>query len=274
MGFQAQTPELYGAIDTQSIVPIEESERAHCSNSTRSVSPNDFETNIDLTQSILNQNQPIMPDTDTESRNWTLNFMNLCARSINQTFSGDQLDLTPFLNSIKLIEPMASTEELKTILKSFLLSKLRGVALDCMPTEPDSVKDITDALKKAIKTKSSTVVEGKMLALKADKTNFSDYAKRAETLAESFKRSLILEGIPSDKANEMTIKKTVELCRSNTKSSVVRSILGSSAFETSKDVITKFIVESRTDTSEQQVLSFKSQHQNNAHNNNNQQKGW
>lgn len=199
-----------------------------------------------------------------------IEFVNLCARTINKTFSGEPLELTPLLNAVDFLETLAETDEHRNTLRAFLLTKLQGAALECLPAAPGTIKDITDALKQAIKPESSKVVSGRMLALKADSSN-------PEALAESFKRSLILEGIFSGKANEMTVDKTIELCRSNTTSSVVKSVLASSQFENFKDVIAKFIVESRTETTEKQVLAFKSQHKNNNnqnHNNNYNKNNW
>lgn len=71
----------------------------------------------------------------------------------------------------------------------------------------------------------------------------------------------------------MTIDKTIDLCRSNTSSAIVKSVLASTKFENAKDVVAKFIIESRTETVEKQVLSFNSnrgnnQNRGNSYNNN------
>lgn len=73
------------------------------------------------------------------------------------------------------------------------------------------------------------------------------------------KRALTLESIPQAKANEMAIEKTVELCRSNARSDLVKGILASTRFDDPKEVIAKYIVESRTETTEKQVLHFRKQ---------------
>lgn len=91
----------------------------------------------------------------------------------------------------------------------------------------------------------------------------NDYAKKAEELADSLKRALVLEGIPQSKANEMAIDKTVELCRSNARSDMVRGILAATKFESAAEVVAKYIVESRTETTEKQVLQFRRQNSQN-----------
>lgn len=245
LGFEVQVPNLYDLVDTPNIKRINTTESQsrvsssvdnNSRESSRSSSPILFERETDTNQDNINTESTIMPLSKLE-------FLNLCARTINSTYSGDPLGLKPLLNAIELLEQMAETDELRTILKTYLLTKLQGNALECLPSNPTAVKDITDALSKAIKPDSSKVVSGRMLALKADKSNFADYAKKTEALAESFKRSLILEGISSEKANEMTIDKTIDLCRANTNSSIVKSVLASTSFETPKDVVAKFIVE-------------------------------
>lgn len=80
------------------------------------------------------------------------------------------------------------------------------------------------SLKKKIKPENSKVIAGRFMAIRADRSNLSDYTKRTETLAEQLNRSLILEDIPSEKANEMTIDRTIELCRSNTSSPMMINV--------------------------------------------------
>lgn len=57
-----------------------------------------------------------------------------------------------------------------------------------------------------------------MLALKVDRSKMVDFNQQAETLAEAMQRSLIIEGISQAKAREMTIEKTVEVCRNAARS--------------------------------------------------------
>lgn len=186
-----------------------------------------------------------------------IEFLNLCARTIHATYSGDPIGLTPFVNAIELLESIDETNQHTDTLKIFIMTKLQGVALESVPQNPATIAIIKDSLRANIKADNSKVIAGKMLALRADRTNFGEYAKKVEQLGESLKRSLILEGIPSEKANEFTIDKTIELCRSNTSSALVKSVLASTKFDNYKAVVAKFIIESRTDTTERQVLSMR-----------------
>lgn len=95
-----------------------------------------------------------------------------------------------------------------------------------------------------------------MVALKMDNKQTQDFVTQAEELADAFRRSLISEGITQEKANEMAIDKTVEMCRASAKSGVVKSILGAATFTNTKEVIAKLITETATDTSEKQVYAY------------------
>lgn len=89
-----------------------------------------------------------------------------------------------------------------------------------------------DVLTKNIKFDNSKVLEGRILALKLSNNTAEDFAQKAENLADLLRCSLVFEGINPEKANEITIDKTVELCRSNTNSGLVKSVLESTKFDT------------------------------------------
>lgn len=184
-------------------------------------------------------------------------FLRAAAQQLPKTYNGDPLGLQAFLKSIKLLKTLAGATHID-LLKDFIMTRLDSKASESVPPEPESIDQIIDCLKKSIKPDSSKVVAGKMMALKADKSSKHDFAKQAEQLAEDFKRSLVIEGISLSKATEMTTDKTVELCRSNAKSDLVKSILASTTFENPKEVVAKFIIESANQQSEAQIFSLKS----------------
>lgn len=191
-----------------------------------------------------------------------IDYHNMCTRTMNVVFSGDPLALQPFIDQIESLEDIDEGNQFTATLKRCILMKLQGNARDCIP-EDATVEQIKAKLKETIKPESSLVVEGRMMALKADATNFADYTKRAEALAEQFKRSLVLEGMPNDLANKNTIRKTIELCRSNSRLVGVKTVLSSTKFENAKEVIATFVTQTRQETSEQQVLHMQSNRQTN-----------
>lgn len=187
----------------------------------------------------------------------TIDILRLFAQTINKNYSGDPLGLPAFINSIELLESVVTSDNINT-LKMFILSKLESKALEAIPTNPETIQIIKNALKEKIKPDSSKIIEGRMLALKHDNMTHQEFAKTAEDLADSLKRTLIVEGISQEKANELTIEKTVQMCRTTTRSNLVKSIIASSTFPDAKTVIAKFIIETTNESKESQILSYKS----------------
>lgn len=72
-------------------------------------------------------------------------------------------------------------------------------------------------------------------------------------------RTLIIEGISQEKAREMTVDRTIELCRQSAKTEKVGTILAATTFSTPKDVLAKFVVETTKDKNEKQILAFRQQ---------------
>jgi DNA-binding ferritin-like protein (Dps family) len=173
-----------------------------------------------------------------------LDFINLCAKQISKNYDGNYTSLQAFVNSVKFLDRLATTSELKELLKSFILTKLDQRALEKIPADPASIDVIINGLTQKIKPDSSKVIEGRMVALTADNKNIREFQKNAEKLAEEYQRALVIEGLPLSLAEEKTIDKTVELCRKNSKSSEVRAILSATAHTSAAAVIAKMVVQS------------------------------
>lgn len=171
-------------------------------------------------------------------------FLKLVSPIINYKFNGDPLKLESFLADVDLVIELAENDDTKKMAVKFIKSKLEGRALECLPEEVTQMDHITSALKTTIKPESSKVIEGKIMALRIDKGNLSKFNEQAEKLSEALRRSLIIEGISKKKAEEMTITKTVELCRKTARSEIVKSVISATPFATPAEVIAKFITES------------------------------
>ncbi|XP_055306632.1 putative transcriptional regulator cudA [Sitodiplosis mosellana] len=208
-----------------------------------------------------NNNIPLSQSNTQKIKMEAHSFIALCAKQLHNTYSGDPLELNAFINSINLLKTLGPTH--LELLKTFVLTKLSGKALESIPANPADVDAIITALRENIKLDSSKVVEGKMMALKLDNAKTSEFTKEAEKLAESLQRSLIVEGIPQAKAKSMAVEKTVEMCRQTAKSNLVRSVMASTSFSDPQEVVAKFVVESATDIREKQIFKF-SQFQQNA----------
>lgn len=178
----------------------------------------------------------IMVQTPTE-------FLKIAAPLMNYKFNGDPLKLESFIADIELVAELAE-EQNKNVCFKFVKAKLEAKALECLPENTETVEQIKTALRAHIKPETSNVIEGKLLALRLVKSDFSKFTEDAEKLAESLRRSLVVEGISKAKAQEMTIKKTVEVCRKLARSEVVKSVLSASTFNEPSDVVAKFVTES------------------------------
>lgn len=75
---------------------------------------------------------------------------------------------------------------------------------------PQTKKEFMQMSGPILNYKITNVIEGKFMALRLNKSNFTQFAKSAEELSEAYRRSLVADGITRAKAHEMTIKKTKE----------------------------------------------------------------
>lgn len=215
--------------------------------------------------------QPTMTDLTPAT------FLRMASGQIHNSFSGDPLSLTSFIDSIRLLDSLTvssvpdTTAALKTFLVSFIKTRIEGKAREHINDTHNTIELIIAALQQNIKPDNSKIIEGRMLGLRLSAANQEDFATKVENLSEAFRRSLIIEGITPNKATEMTIDKTVEVCRKNAHNDLVKSVLEASTFESPKDVIAKLLTQTDKVRKEHQVLSFKAQ--SHANKNPNQNKG-
>lgn len=185
--------------------------------------------------SVQSQNDTTMTQTPKD-------FIALAHQMINYRYDGDPLSLDSFLDAISLLKELCEADNL-VIFRKFVMTRLEGVAREAIVVEPTTVDDIVQQLKASIKTESSKVIEGRILALRADKSSLTKFAEQAEALADQFRRSLCVEGFSKEKAKELAIEKTVEMCRKSAKNDTVKAVIAASKFSEPKEVIAKMIVE-------------------------------
>lgn len=169
-------------------------------------------------------------------------FFKLASKVLDTKFDGKPSELEPFIEQIELLEPMVEDAN-KAYFVKYVCTHLTGKAREALPDKPENVKEIIDALRKEIKYESSQVIEGKITALLNEKVKLTKFSEKAEKLAEDFRRSLIFEGHTRAKAQEMTIRKTVDLCYKSTRSQAVKAIVEAGNFATPSEVISKFVVQ-------------------------------
>lgn len=201
----------------------------------------------------------VQPEEEINTDMEIPDFLRLSAQTINKNYSGDPLGLASFIDSMQLLNTLATTDALRTILISFIKSKLEGRAREALAPTDNTIDLIITALNTHIKPDSSRVIEGRILSLHLNNANPQDFSDKAEKLAESYRRSLILEGMSAAKATELTIDKTVELCRRNTRSDLVKSVLEATPFTNAKEVLAKLITQNTKVKQDQQILAYQAQ---------------
>lgn len=210
-------------------IDIENTEKGYESD----ISDVSVETTIERTDSLDNLSE--MTQTPAE-------LIRIGNQMISYRFNGDSSALDSFIDAIELLKELCEAANLPTLIK-FIMTRLEGNARRIFDKAPDNVDTIITKLRQEIKTESSKVLEGKILALRADKTSLIKFSEQAEKLAEQYCCSLFAEGFSKEKAKEITIQKTVEMCRKSAKNDTVKAVLAASSFSEPKEVIAKMIVE-------------------------------
>lgn len=170
-------------------------------------------------------------------------FIKLVSPMLNYKYEGDPLKLESFIEDVELVESLATSDASKGVLVKFLKTKIAGKARECLPEVVATVNDIKNALKNGIKPDNSLVIEGRLTALRVYKNNYTKFSEDAEKLADAFRRSLIGEGFTKEKANQLTLTKTKEICRRVAKNDLVRGIIASTSFDSPAEVIAKLVTE-------------------------------
>lgn len=214
---------------------------------------NDEDLNANKTSETDNDNilSDNIPETHSDnsdtSKNATMTqkpaeFMKLAASIINYKYDGTAENLEGFLADVDLVKDICEGQNTALCIK-FVKAKLEKKALELIPENPTTIAEITNALTKGIPFESSLIGEGKFLALRLDRGNYSKFTKEATRLAESYRRALVKEGIPRNLASTLTVQKTVELCRKIARSEIVKSVLASARFNTPEEVVSAFITQ-------------------------------
>lgn len=182
----------------------------------------------------------------------------IVSQTITKNFDGNPLQLKAFLIALTVLDGLIEVNNKDLVIQS-VLSKLEGKALECMPDDVDSFNKIKEILKKFIVYDNSKIIAGRMEALRADKTNLTEFTQKAESLADDLQRSLMAEGMTKEKALEMSVDKTIDMCRKSARTEIVKSVLASKTFTTPKDVVATFIIQGATEAQEKNVLAYQMQ---------------
>lgn len=207
------------------------------------------QTDLEIIQPHSAQNTVKMPQSVDD-------FFKMASAIIRDKFEGDAELLDSFIKDAEFIESMTEQQNKELFLR-FIQTKISKKAGECLPAVESikELKDIVDALRKEIKPDSSLIIEGKLATLHISKGNFTKFSEEAGKLAEAYRRSLIFEHFTKEKASELTVRKTKELCRRMARDDVVKSVIDSTRYDNPAEVIATFITQSdiaRKEKKEQQ----------------------
>lgn len=124
---------------------------------------------------------------------------------------------------------MINSDDLRQLLFQIVLTKLE--AREFITSNIVTLEEVKNTLKEKIKPDNSSVVKGRMANLKLKDGKSTEFAEQVEKTDDALRRTLIIEGMTSKKANEEVIEKTIEVCRRNAKSILVKSVLEATRFE-------------------------------------------
>lgn len=169
--------------------------------------------------------------------------------------------LGAFIINIQTLETIIPAEH-RALAINCIRGKLEGTAAALIPSDATSAPS-QHGLVNNIKAEPSTVVEARLSAIRFDNHNLTKFSEEVEKVASLLSQTLISEGIPIPKANEMTIARVVETCRKSARNDLVKSVLASSRFDTPKAVLSKFVTEVADQNKDKQFLAYESQRYNN-----------
>lgn len=169
-------------------------------------------------------------------------FLKLCNSIIPDPYDGNPSKIESFIKSIILIQKI-TTPELNDILLEFIKSKLIGIAAEVISvTESNlSVEKIINTLNFKFKEINPEFILGQMLMLRAN-NNFVYFSEQLQKFSNELIAAYMTLGIPRKVATKITIVHTNKVCQSNSYY-FVKMILKSSTFESTEELIAKFLLE-------------------------------
>lgn len=175
---------------------------------------------------------------------------------IRKPYDGDPLTLQTFLTGVNIATDFANTELLKSKLVIYVTGRLEGRAREIIGDGVGSIEELVAKLKDAIKPENSKIIEARIASLHYTYSRQEEFAAKTEELADALRRTLIIEGMTPQKANEMTIDRTIQLCRKSTNSDVVKAVLCAAQFNNAKEVVAKLITSNDECVKERQILRY------------------
>lgn len=182
-----------------------------------------------------------LEDKESDSNITTMNaaeFFNLASKLLPNQFDGNPDNLTSFIDSLELIKLNAENQQDNAI--AFVKTRLTGKARDLINNE-NSIDAIILTLKNHLKGESSSLASSKLLHLKQNNKDATNFAKEVEILSEKLQKAYISEGVPYDVAKNYTVETTVRALSQNASSPKARLIIEAGTFSSVPEILTKLV---------------------------------
>lgn len=215
------------------------------------------------TETLVSDNNRIsliMAPTPQEKRQ----IQEYAAKILDKEYNGDPLLLESFIDKVNIISE-GTPDDMIAISLGVIKAKLTGRARDSIPTDCTTFAALIDNLRKFIRPDDIQIVKSRLVALRLQNNNYTEFAKKAEDLADSLFRALVDRRTPEDVARESVILETKVLCRANARTEGVKTIITGGKYKDAKECIAEFTLVSNMENNEKKanVFAFKQDKQNN-----------
>lgn len=174
------------------------------------------------------------------------------ATALIKNYDGSPSELDTFVDSVDLLSELTDQEHIATAIK-FIKTRLSGKARSAFPPNPQTLVEITNAIKqacKSVETPDSILAKMKATRNKGDQQKFYE---EIETLSQKLSTLYIYNQIPANVANKMATKAGVETLINGVSNTELKIILKANEFDSIQKAIQK-INESQIEQS--QVFSL------------------
>lgn len=153
-------------------------------------------------------------------------------------FDGKIDNLQRFLDAIDLVDLIKGTHE--SIAVTLIKSKLTNSARNLITTE-NTVVAIKAKLTASIKSEPSQAVMSKLLAVKQNSVNTTEYVKQVEDLTKKLETAYISDGIPSTVAQSFATQAAVKAMTTNGRSEKAKLLMQAVNYTNLSDAVSKFV---------------------------------
>lgn len=150
------------------------------------------------------------------------------ATALINTYDGSPSELDAFVDSVSLLSDLTDQEHIATAIK-FIKTRLIGKARSAFQPNPQTLVDITNAIKQACKSVKAT----------RNKGDQQKFCEEIETLSQKLSTLYIENQIPPNVANKMATKAGVDTLINGVSNTELKIILKANEFDSIQKAIKK-----------------------------------